>query len=45
MYALKEDTGVSEAFAWEWVNEVNKTYEEPKNEEELEKAFRSIFER
>lgn len=43
--ALKNDAGVSMDIAMWWVSEWNKMLSEPKEEHEIEKAIRSIYER
>lgn len=43
--ALKNDAGVSMDLALWWVNEWNKMLSEPKEDHEIEKAVRSIYER
>lgn len=43
LYALKESTKVAPNEAYFWVSEWNKMCEEPKSEEEIDKAFRSIY--
>jgi hypothetical protein len=43
--ALKNDAGVSMDIAMWWVSEWNKMLSEPKDEHEIEKAVRSIYER
>lgn len=43
LYALKESTVLSPEQAYFWLEEWNKMCEEPKSEEEIDKAFRSIY--
>jgi hypothetical protein len=45
LYSLKEEAKVSAQEAFWWIAEWNKMLEEPKTDEELEKALRSIYER
>jgi hypothetical protein len=45
LYALKNDAGVPMDIAMWWTAEWNKMLSEPKEEHEIEKAVRSIYER
>lgn len=45
LYALRDQTATSQDIAYWWACEWNKMLSEPKSEEEIEKAVRSIYER
>jgi len=45
LYALKNDAGVSMDIAMWWASEWNRMLSEPKEDHEIEKAVRSIYER
>jgi hypothetical protein len=43
-YALKEEAGANKEFALMWMNQVNLSYSEPKEQHEVEKIIGSIYE-
>lgn len=44
IYALRDEAQVGFSEACWWASEVNKLFEEPKEDHEIEKAVRSIYE-